>query len=133
MLKSDDENKRKSAEDAIIEMNDISVIEPLLAVYNDDTYDIIRIADIFGHFKDPRTVEPLITKLNHRYDVVRKSAAQSLGIIKDKRAIEPLISALNDNDYSVKEAASLSLVWITKQSFGTNYSLWINWWKTTDH
>ncbi len=55
--------------------------------------------------EDFRAVEPLIQALQDNYNVVRYSAAVSLGKIKDRRSEGPLRQALNDSDGDIREAA----------------------------
>jgi HEAT repeat protein len=47
--------------------------------------------------RDPRAVEPLITRLRDRHDALRAASAEALGMIGDQRALQLLMQvALRD-------------------------------------
>jgi len=59
-----------------------------------------------GNFK---TVEALISELNHENCYVRSWAAEDLGKMGNPQAVKPLISALNDEDEYVRRKAAEAL------------------------
>jgi HEAT repeat protein len=128
LLRDPQERIRQDAVNAILKMNDRNVVDPLLLVYNDENYDLIKITEIFEIMSDPRVFDPLIRKLSHKVDIIRQAAAKALGAYHDARAIEPLINALKDNSDTVRKEASYSLSKITKEDFGDNFDLWMKWW-----
>jgi HEAT repeat protein len=69
----------------------------------------VRAADRLADLKDPRTVEPLVAKLEDWEPRVRKAAAEVLGRIGDARTVEPLVAALADKDEGVRDAAAEAL------------------------
>jgi|ERR1700722_397187 HEAT repeat protein len=100
---------RESAVDALGEINDPRVIEPLIAVLND--MPSVQSAAKAALIKiGVPAVEQLISALKDADARVRRwNAASVLGEIKDPRAVEPLIAALNDTDYIVRRTAVSSL------------------------
>ena len=66
-------------------------------------------AEALGEIGDSRVVEPLVAALGDTDDDVREAAAEALGKIGDPRAVDPLTAALNDPDHDVRKEAEKAL------------------------
>lgn len=105
---------------------------PLAAVLADsDAWWEIRwaAARVLWEFGD-QALEPLLAAM--RGDIssnVRGSAAWALGELGNEAAIEPLIAALRDRDEFVKAQAAQALETLTGESFGQDYTQWMQWWQ----
>lgn len=78
--------------------------------------------------KDPAMIQPLIQLMSSKdLEVVRKEAAITLGYIGDEGILFTMIQALQDESPAVREGVADALERLTKQSFGTDYNKWIEW------
>lgn len=89
-------------------------------------------AEVLGHIRDPRAVEPLAHTISHDKDeLTRQKAAEALGKIRDKRASEALLLALKDPDSEVQRLATNALARIGDPVVGpliqalSNESRWV--------
>lgn len=64
-------------------------------------------AHLFGEFKEPRAVDPLLIALKASNYFLKAIAAWSLGEIGDPRALEPLKEELEDDEYDFWWSAGL--------------------------
>jgi HEAT repeat protein len=74
-------------------------------------------------------VEPLISALKHKDDVVRSDAAYALFELGDSRTVEPFIHAQMDRFSLVRWRAANALKKITGKDFGDDPKKWRKWWE----
>ena len=88
-----DESARKKAVFKLGEKKVVKAIQPMLALFERETIQVIRrnIISAFGKIKNEEAVSPLCQALFDADFYVKQIAARSLGKIKDKRAVEPLL------------------------------------------
>ena len=79
----------------------------------------------FGRIGRP-ALGPLISALASENEMIKRMAAQGLGLIKDSSAIEPLILAARQPNYVGVDAME-SLCKITGQNLQTP-AAWASWW-----
>lgn len=77
------------AAEALRELGDPRVVEPLIAALQDNYGYVGNIAAVApGAFDGQRAIEPLIAALQNGATELRRNAASALGEIGDQRAIE---------------------------------------------
>lgn len=76
-------------------------------------------------------VPALVQALEDKDSIIREAAAHVLGKIgpEAKEAVPTLIQALNDKEWHVRGAVADALKEITGYYFGTDVSLWREWWE----
>ena len=101
----------------------------LLALHDDEPDVRLAVLDALEKINDGRIVEPLIAVLdNDENSEVREKAVRLLGEIKDNRAVEPLIGVLKkENDELIKSVTAAVLSEITGEAFGSNADEWEGW------
>ncbi len=112
-LKSDDDDVRSAAADALGKIGDARAVEPLIEALGDgDSSGSWSAASALRDIADADAVEPLIGVLCNPYSSgsVRETAAEGLGKMGDMWAVEPLIGALRNKDYDLRYAAAGALV-----------------------
>jgi DNA polymerase III delta prime subunit len=108
-------NKYNTAIDlveALSNLKDNRSIPMLIECLNyHDTHNYIVRDAIFaiGEIGDKRAVEPLIEKLHHPSENIRRLAAETLGELADTRAIDVLGLMLFDNHPTVRESSAYAL------------------------
>ena len=108
-LKSKDAKTRLVAVEKLAAMEDVSVLDPLLAALGDTDPGVRRLTvSALGKLKDERAANPLVKALHDRDAAVREAAAEALREIGDKRAMEPLVAALKDDSSGVRWRAANS-------------------------
>lgn len=124
-----DPNVRREIIYALTPINDPRVRDVMVRALNDPDRSIrILGASRLEYNYDKRATEPLLLALRDRDPQIRWSAATSLKGA-GMRAIEPLITALKDKDEHVRQAAHQSLKAATRQNFGDDPKVWLQWWK----
>ncbi|MGV3757049.1 MAG: HEAT repeat domain-containing protein [Verrucomicrobiota bacterium] len=109
-LKSKDAKTRLVAVEKLAAMEDVSVLDPLLAALGDTDPGVRRLTvSALGKLKDERAANPLVKALHDRDAAVREAAAEALREIGDKRAMEPLVAALKDESSGVRWRAASAL------------------------
>jgi HEAT repeat protein len=109
-LKSKDAKTRLKAVEKLASMEDVSVLDPLLAALGDADPSVRRLTvSALGKLKDERAANPLVKALHDRDAAVREAAAEALREIGDKRAMEPLVAALKDDSSGVRWRAASAL------------------------
>jgi HEAT repeat protein len=112
LLKSGDQQDRRTAADALGYMKDIGALDALCAALKQDDEVLRRYAaSSLGKIGDRRAVNLLLAALDDPDDGVRWNAANSLGKISDPSAVTPLALrfADADEDQNVRQAAAQSL------------------------
>lgn len=139
MLDDDDAQFREAAAYSLGgKSKDYLSIDPLIKALDDDDVKV-RKAALFSlngilqsvrKKKTRKAPAPLMDALNDEDNIVRMTAARSLGWFGDTAAVEPLINVLGDNDHLVNMWAHKSLVRITGQEhLGNNPARWREWLK----
>ncbi|MCJ7714956.1 MAG: HEAT repeat domain-containing protein, partial [Anaerolineales bacterium] len=101
-LKSPEKDIRKSAVVALGEIGDESVIQPLIAVLNDEDFLTKWAAEKAIKSFGALAYEPLITAFTGSDEELRSGAAGALGNLGDVRAVAPLIAALKTEGKEVR-------------------------------
>lgn len=105
---------------ALGEIGDPSAIPALIALMDDDNYEIRKAAGIAISKMGETGFATLISALSNSNWKVRQAVAIALGTLNDPRAVQPLIQVLlNDNDHRVRSVAERA---ITKILGGFNMS-----------
>lgn len=103
---------REQAAQALGQLGDTRAVEPLVQYLQEESYSGTA---VLSGMKSLLILDPEKAKvcfpslLKHKYDTIRKNAAESLGKIKASIAVEQLIGALNDEHPSVRDAAGEAL------------------------
>lgn len=101
---------RLAAAQALAQINDPRVVEPLCHALGDLDVEVRRCAaEALAWVGDPRAVESLVKGLTDPDPEVRCFAADALGRLGDSRAVEPLARTLLDLNLSVKRSAARAL------------------------
>jgi HEAT repeat protein len=109
-LKHKDPTVQYDAAEALGEIGDSRVVEPLIAALKNDEISGVRwkAAEALSKIGAP-AVDALIGALRHDDDDVRWKAAIALGEIGDPGAVTPLITLLCDDDRFVRSRAAYAL------------------------
>jgi HEAT repeat protein len=109
-LQHKDPTVQYEAAEALGEIGDERVVEPLLAAFKNDETGGVRwkAAEALSKL-GTHSVAGLIGALHHEDDDVRWKAAIALGEIGDPKAIPPLINLLCDDDRYVRSRAAYAL------------------------
>lgn len=77
----------------------------------DDEWIRWKLVHVLGGIHKKTAVDALLAALKHSSDVVRKSAAATLGKVKERRTVEPLIDLLANREElkSIRASAAVSL------------------------
>jgi len=110
-LRHDDRFVRRSAADALVQLESTQSVRPLIAALEDeDHYVRRRAAEALGEIEDPRAVKPLSHILQRDRDwLVRQAAAEAIGDIGTQSAVDALITALGDDEWPVRWMAAKAL------------------------
>ena len=98
------------AADALENLGNEKVIQPLISALQDSDYHVRIIAALaLGKIGNEQAIQFLISALQDSDYGVRGHAAEALGKIGNEKAIQPLITAFQDSDYQVKKHSALAL------------------------
>ncbi len=103
---------RANAAQALGQMKDERVVDPLIKTLAEDESEQVRAKAAFslGWTGDQRAMDPLTAALNDPSDQVRKSAVNGLGALENEQLIDVLVTALDDDSAEVRTAVLLQLM-----------------------
>jgi len=94
---------------ALLNLKDPSVVEPILAFAKTPQGAWINRDQVLLAFRDVRLIEDLLDRLKAKDEGERASAARELAEYRDERIVRALIETLKDEAWSVQYAAAASL------------------------
>lgn len=95
LLGSSSWKARTSGAQALGQVRDLRIVEPLVAALKDSSENVREaVVKALAQVGDMRAVESLIATLSDRDEGVRQAAITALGQLRDVRAVEPLITVL---------------------------------------
>jgi HEAT repeat protein len=105
VLRGGSHERRVAAANALGEMGDPSVLQPLIAALKDPEA-MVRAAAANGLARvgDPQSSLPLAPLLRDSARNVRVAAVNALGQIGDRNALDPLLKLVNDREWEVRAA-----------------------------
>lgn len=96
--------------EAVLALRDLGAVDVLLEALADEEQGwIVRgeAALALGALRAPQALKRLIDALNNAHELVRRDAAEALGMMGEKAALEPLkYAATNDRNRDVRRAAA---------------------------
>src|SRR5688572_13099635 len=117
LYKSPNPEVQKRALQSIVKLTDERLTPILLDAfsrYSNQGFGA-GIVKALSRIRDPLSVEPLISYLQHPDPNIRQLACEVLGKIEDKRATIPLTHCLDDPDMRVRWQAAFALAFIGDQ------------------
>jgi HEAT repeat protein len=109
-LGGEDGQGRREAAQALGQVGEARVVEPLMAVLADES-PMVTIAAVssLGQLADKRATPALVAILHDGSPQERMAVARALGQLADERAVEPLIKSLSDQHPKARRRAALVL------------------------
>jgi HEAT repeat protein/beta-lactamase regulating signal transducer with metallopeptidase domain len=109
-LKDTDKDVRQTALDALVQLRDPSIYEPLLEALKDAAADVRQQAAFgLGQLRDRRALPALTAAVKDASADVRQQAVFALGQLRDPNASEALIGAVRDTNADVRQQAVFAL------------------------
>jgi len=93
----------------------LSGVSDLVQLGDNNAQTRQRAANALGQLGDKRVIEPLIAALNDSDVGVRRQVAAALGNIQDPRCVRPLLNALSDSSSKVRGQAANALHLVAEQ------------------